>query len=146
MKTNNEMNEKIKDQISKHLSQGNEKLIWLENQIKDEKNHKKLQMKLEDAKKKIAHLKKTYVEFEKKAVHYTEENPKKALAIATVAGILAASLWNSFQRKEASSPQPARKIKKMAVKPALKIKKAVIKPAIKAKKAAVGIKNSIKGV
>ena len=140
------MNEKMKDQIREHLSLGKEKLIWLENQIKDEKNHEKLQMKLEDARKKVTKLKETYDRFEKKAVHYTEKNPKKALAIATVAGILAASLWNAFQRKETSSPpQPTRKPKKTMVKPALKTKKRVVKPAVKAKKAPVVSKNSIKG-
>src|ERR1700678_817818 len=93
----------IQEKIQKHLDQGREKLAWLENQISDKKNHQKLQLKLEEAKEKIAGLKKTYTEFEKKAVDYTEKNPKKALAIATVAGILAASLWNSFQHKKASS-------------------------------------------
>jgi ElaB/YqjD/DUF883 family membrane-anchored ribosome-binding protein len=114
----------IQEKIQEHLNQGREKLAWLENQINDEKNHQKLQFELEEAKKKIAGLKKTYTEFEEKAVNYTEKNPKKALAIATVAGILAASLWNAFQKKKNSPPpKPARKTKKKAVKPASKAKK-----------------------
>lgn len=145
MKNNNQMNEKMKDQIRKHLNQGKEKLIWLENQIKDEKNHEKLQMKLEDARKKISNLKETYDRFEKKAVHYTEKNPKKALAIATVAGILAASLWNAFQHKENSSPKPEGKTKKITAKPALKNKKKAVKPAAKVKKSPITMKNSAKG-
>ncbi len=104
----------IKEKIKKHLIAGKEKLRWLENQIGDEKNHKNLRLKLDEAKEKIAHLKRKYDEFEKKAVHYTEKNPKKALAIATVAGILAASLWSAFQDKKTSSP--AKKAKK---KPAI---------------------------
>jgi ElaB/YqjD/DUF883 family membrane-anchored ribosome-binding protein len=114
----------IQEKIQQHLNQGKEKLAWLENQINDEKNHQKLQFKLAEAKEKIAGLKKTYTEFEEKAVHYTEKNPKKALAIATVAGILAASLWNAFQKKATLPPaKPARKTKKKAVKPAHKAKK-----------------------
>jgi ElaB/YqjD/DUF883 family membrane-anchored ribosome-binding protein len=128
MKMNIGMNQNLKNEIQKHLSQGKEKLDWLENQITDEKNHKHLQMKLEEAQKKIAELKKNYTEFEKKAVHYTEKNPKKALAIATVAGILAASLWNAFQRKEtSSSPQPARKAKSAPVKTKSRNKKTAVK-------------------
>src|ERR1700677_2372515 len=118
------MEKGIQEKIQQHLNQGREKLAWLENQINDEKNHQKLQFKLAEAKEKIAGLKKTYTEFEEKAVHYTEKNPKKALAIATVAGILAASLWNAFQKKKTSSPpNPSRKTKKKAVKPAHKTKK-----------------------
>jgi ElaB/YqjD/DUF883 family membrane-anchored ribosome-binding protein len=124
MKIEKEMKEKLKNQIQKHLSQGKEKLTWLENQISDEKNHKKLKLKLEEAQKKIAHLRETYNDFEKKAVHYTEENPKKALAIASVAGILVASLWNAFHQKKMPSPaKPVRKTKKKSVKTAGKTNK-----------------------
>jgi ElaB/YqjD/DUF883 family membrane-anchored ribosome-binding protein len=128
MKIEKDMKEKLKNQIQKHLSLGKEKLTWLENQISDEKNHKKLQLKLEEAQKKIAHLRETYNRFEKKAVHYTEKNPKKALAIASVAGILAASLWNAFQQKKTASPvKPARKTAKTPVK---KAGKTIKKPAV----------------
>jgi ElaB/YqjD/DUF883 family membrane-anchored ribosome-binding protein len=120
MKDENE----IKEKIQKHLSDGKEKLLWLENQISDEKNHQTLRLKLKEAKTKIAHLRKTYNEFEEKAVHYTEKNPKKALAIASVAGILAASLWNAFQGHPTSpSPKPVKKTKKTAVNPVKKSKK-----------------------
>jgi|GEM_PF-1671767 ElaB/YqjD/DUF883 family membrane-anchored ribosome-binding protein len=131
MKIDKDMKEKLKNQIQKQLSLGKEKLTWLENQISDEKNHKTLQLKLEEARKKVAHLRETYNRFEKKAVDYTEKNPKKALAIASVAGILAASLWNAFQKKKTSSPpEPARKTKKSPVKTAGKTNKktAVSKP------------------
>jgi len=113
----------IKEKIHKHLTQGREKLTWLENQIRDKKNHATLQLKLEEAKEKIAHLKETYDRFEKKAIHYTEKNPKKALVIASVAGILAASLWNAFQKKKTSSSLKTPKTRKISVKPASKIKK-----------------------
>jgi ElaB/YqjD/DUF883 family membrane-anchored ribosome-binding protein len=116
-------NEKeIKEKIKKHLSDGNEKLRWLENQVNDEKNHQYLRLKLEEAKAKIVKLKKTYAGFEKKAVHYTEKNPKKALAIAGAAGLLAASLWNVFQGQKTSTPPAARKTVKTPVKSAPKTK------------------------
>jgi ElaB/YqjD/DUF883 family membrane-anchored ribosome-binding protein len=124
MKIENAIDEKLKEKIRKHLSRGKEKLEWLENQVNDEKNHKKLKVKWEDAKEKIADLKETFDRFEKKAVDYTEKNPKKALAIASVAGILAASLWSSFQQKKTSpSPQSAVKTKKISLKLAPKTRK-----------------------
>ena len=124
MKIENTMDEKLKEKIQKHLSRGKDKLEWLENQVNDEKNHKKLKVKWEDAKEKIADLKETFDRFEKQAVDYTEKNPKKALAIASVAGILAASLWNSFQRKKtSSSSRTAIKTKKTSLKLASKTKK-----------------------
>ena len=60
MKIDKDMKEKLKNQIQKQLSLGKEKLTWLENQISDEKNHKTLQLKLEEARKKVAHLRETY--------------------------------------------------------------------------------------
>jgi len=124
MKIENAINEKLKEKIRKHLSGGKDKLEWLENQVSDEKNRKKLKVKWEDAKEKIADLKETFDRFEKQAVDYIEKNPKKALAIASVAGILAASLWSSFQQKKTSpAPKSAVKTKKMPLKLAPKTRK-----------------------
>jgi ElaB/YqjD/DUF883 family membrane-anchored ribosome-binding protein len=109
----------FKDEIQKHLAQGKAKLNWLETQIADEKNHQKLQAQLENVKEKVTELKETFIRFEKKAVDYTEKNPKKALAMATTAGLLAASLWNSFQKKE-TSPKPKTAVKSKKRAPASK--------------------------
>jgi hypothetical protein len=105
----------LKDEIQRHLAQGKTKLKWLEDQINDEKNHEKLKAQVENVKEKVTELKETFVRFEKKAVDYTEKNPKKALAMATTAGLLAASLWNSFQKKETPT-KPKLAVKKTAVK------------------------------
>ena len=103
----------LRDEIQKHLTQGKTKLDWLENQLNDEKNHQKLQAQVENVKEKVTDLKETFSRFEQKAVQYTEKNPKKALALATTAGLLAASLWNTFQKKKTSSkPKTAVKSKK----------------------------------
>jgi ElaB/YqjD/DUF883 family membrane-anchored ribosome-binding protein len=93
----------LRDETQKHLIQGKTKLTWLENQLKDEKNHKKLQAQVENVKEKVNELKETFSRFEQKAVQYAEKNPKKALALATTAGLLAGSLWNTFQNKKNSS-------------------------------------------
>ena len=91
---------KVKSQIQKHLSQGKSKLIWLERQIMDEKNRQKLKAEFEKTKEKLVKLKKKFDHYEEKAVLYTEKNPKKALAMAIAAGILAGTLWNSFHKKK----------------------------------------------
>jgi ElaB/YqjD/DUF883 family membrane-anchored ribosome-binding protein len=103
----------LKDEIQKHLAQGKAKLHWLEDQINDEKNHEKLKVQVENVKEKVTELKETFTRVEQEVVQFTEKNPKKALAMATAAGLLAASLWNSFQKKEtASKPKPVVKNKK----------------------------------
>lgn len=112
---------KFKNEIQKHLKDGKAKLNWLETQINSDKNRAKIEEKIDNAKEQINHLKETFVEFEKKAVHYTEKNPKKALAIATTAGILAASVWHSFQ---SNGKEPAAKSGK--VKPSAKNKKVLV--------------------
>jgi ElaB/YqjD/DUF883 family membrane-anchored ribosome-binding protein len=112
---------KMKDEIQKHLSAGKVKLNWLETQMNSDKNRAMIEGKVKNAKEQIDHLKETFLHFEEKAVHYTEKNPKKALAIATTAGILAASLWNSFQT---SGKAPAAKTAK--AKAPVKSKKVLV--------------------
>ncbi len=98
---------KLKDQIQKHLTEGKSKLIWLENLFTGEKNQEKIKTGFDQSKEKFITLKKRFVEFEEKAVHYTEKNPKKALAIAGAAGLLVGTLWNSFQKKTVTIPKKA---------------------------------------
>lgn len=98
----------MKNQIQKHLSEGKSKLIWLESQITDEKKRKKLITEFEKTKEKLVKMKKKFDQYEEKAVQYTEKNPKKALAMASAAGLLAGTLWASFhgkkQKKRKSTP------------------------------------------
>ena len=99
-------NKSIKNQIQKHLSRGKSKLMLLERQILGEKNGQKLKDEFAKGKEKLAQFKKTFDRYEQKAVRYTEENPKKALAMAGAAGILAGVIWSSFRKKESPSPKP----------------------------------------
>ena len=89
--------EKIKDQIFKHLKEGKNKLLLLENQIKGGPNYKKLQVGLDRSKKKLQEAKKSFGKFEKRAEEYIEKNPKKAVAMAAAAGVMAGALWSVFK-------------------------------------------------
>ena len=99
--------------IQERLKQGKIKLIRLERQITGKNNRQKLKAKIEGMNVTLARLKKKFAHYEEKAVQYTQKNPKKALAIATAAGILAGSLWGSFRTRSAtSSPGRIRRKKK----------------------------------
>jgi hypothetical protein len=116
------MNEYLKSKIQKHLTEGKEKLVLLEKQIISGKNGQKLKADLEKAKEKLMKFKKAFDHYEEKAVHYTEKNPKKALAMATAAGILAATIFLYFKKKKTTKAKP---------KPSIKAKKIVAKPRAK---------------
>ena len=94
---------RVKSQVQKHLTQGKNKLVWLDRQISDEKNRQKLRAEFEKSKTMIGKLKKRFDHYEEKTVHYTEKNPKKALAIAVTAGILAGTLLRSFSKNKKTS-------------------------------------------
>ncbi len=85
----------MKKQILKHLEAGKAKLAWLEAKVLDEKKIQKLRDEFEKSKQKMADLKDKFNAYEEKAVQYIELNPKKALAMATAAGVLAGALWGS---------------------------------------------------
>ncbi len=91
--------QKLKSRIQKHLSQGKDKLILLERRIVDEKRRPKLKADFEQAKITLAKLKDRFKRYEEKAVQYVETNPKKALALATSAGILAGAFWTASRKK-----------------------------------------------
>lgn len=92
--------QKIKSQIDKHLKQGKSKLMWLEDKIMGEKSRLKIQAQLDKSKQKLNQIKKKFNEYEERAVEYTEKNPKKALAMATAAGILVGTVVSSFREKK----------------------------------------------
>jgi ElaB/YqjD/DUF883 family membrane-anchored ribosome-binding protein len=45
-------------------------------------------------------LKDKFDSYEQKALHYVEENPKKALAMAAAAGIVVGAVLDSFRKKK----------------------------------------------
>jgi ElaB/YqjD/DUF883 family membrane-anchored ribosome-binding protein len=83
--------QKLKNQVQKHLSQGKSKLIWLEKKGADD---------IERSKNSLHKLKEKFDGYEQKALHYVEENPKKALVMATAAGVLAGAFLDSFRKKK----------------------------------------------
>jgi ElaB/YqjD/DUF883 family membrane-anchored ribosome-binding protein len=90
---------RIKAQVEKALKEGKAKIEWLEKQMKDPENHAKVRAEIAKAKAQLNDMKAKYKEKEKKAVEYTKANPKKALAVAAAAGILAGTLMGAFKKR-----------------------------------------------
>jgi ElaB/YqjD/DUF883 family membrane-anchored ribosome-binding protein len=103
-------NGQFKNQILKYLKDGKNKLLLLENQIEDGKNYKKLLEEVDLSRKKLQEAKRNFDKYEKKAEHYIAKNPKKAIAMAAAAGVLAVGLWSAFKGKK-----PVHKKRKPAV-------------------------------
>ncbi len=82
--SNGKVSKKVHSEIHKHLNQGKTKLVWLEKQLEEKKDQ-------------VASLKKKFDEYEGKVSDYTAKNPKKALAIASAAGVLVTAVWSSFR-------------------------------------------------
>jgi ElaB/YqjD/DUF883 family membrane-anchored ribosome-binding protein len=91
---------KIKNQVSKYLKETKGRLLMLENQITSRKDFKKLQDKVIRAKKNLKEARQTFDKYEKKASEYIEKNPKKAIAMAVAAGVLAGTIWSTFNGKK----------------------------------------------
>ena len=89
----------LKNQIIKHLKMGKSNLAWLETQVKKAPSREELQAQWEKSKKKYSEAKTKYNDYEKKVREYIDENPKKALAMATTAVILVGSVVNAFRKK-----------------------------------------------
>jgi ElaB/YqjD/DUF883 family membrane-anchored ribosome-binding protein len=89
----------LKNQIVKHLKMGKSKLAWLETQVKKAPSREELQAQWEKSKEKYTEAKKKYNDYEKKVREYVDENPKKALAMATAAVILVGSVVTAFRKK-----------------------------------------------
>jgi hypothetical protein len=90
---------KTKTQIQRHLKQGKTKLVWLENHVSGLKAGAKISATIEKSVRKVDQTKKKFNEYKDKAIHYTDENPKKALAMAVAGGALVGSIWNAFRKK-----------------------------------------------
>ena len=97
---------KLKEQTLQYLKEGKDKLALLEKKVMASKIGKKLQSGLNLSKKKLSSAKQAFDKFEKGAERYIEKNPKKAVALAAAAGVLAGSLWLALK------PRPLAKKKK----------------------------------
>jgi hypothetical protein len=60
------------------------------------------------SKKKLQEAKQNFEKYEKMAEQYIEKNPKKAVAIAATAGMLAGSLWSLFKGKKTAPKKEKR--------------------------------------
>jgi|SRR6185295_1579397 len=93
-------NGKLKDQTLKYLKEGKDKLLLLENKLMGGKNYQNIRDGVARSKIKLLKAKQTFDKYEKKAEEYIEKNPKKAVAIAAAAGVLAGSLWSAMKSKK----------------------------------------------
>ncbi len=90
----------LKSQTLKYLKEGKNKIMLLEKQILSGKKAAKILKEAEKAKLRLEKAKITFDEYEKKAEAYIEKNPKKAVAIAAAAGVLAGSIWMALGKKK----------------------------------------------
>ena len=96
----NKIEEKIKSQVDKHLKIGKNKLMQFEEDVLNGKHKKELEAQWEKSKKKLGDLKKKYSQYEKKTASYVKKNPRKALAVATAAGLLVGAVISSMNKKK----------------------------------------------
>lgn len=93
-------NGRMKNQILKYLKAGKNKLLLLEHQITGGKSTQKFAEQVGRSKEKLRTAKRDFDKYEKIAEQYVEKNPKKAVAMAVAAGMLAGSLWATFNKKK----------------------------------------------
>ena len=92
--------EKLKAQMLGHLKEGKSKILLFERKILGGKNRQKVMEGVESSKKKFQEAKLNFENYEKMAERYIEKNPKKAVAMAAAAGVLAGSLWSALKGKK----------------------------------------------
>ncbi len=102
----NDNNAGLKTKVGRYLVDGKNKLMSLERLIRGDKKVQRLLGGANGMGKKIHNAKRHLEDYGKKTERYIEENPKKAMAIAAAAGVLAGSLWAAFRGKK---PSPRRK-------------------------------------
>jgi len=72
----------------------------LEKKLKDPKTRAQVRAEIARLKTRYRHLKLEYQKADRKAVRYTQKNPRKALAIAAAVGVLAGTLFSAFKKKK----------------------------------------------
>ncbi len=109
VKTADEKNNgNLKNQIFKYLRAGKNKILLLEHQIAGGKNAQKFAEQVGRSKEKLRIAKQNFDKYEKRAEHFVEINPKKAVAMAVAAGMLAGTLWATFNKKKPAPPKKRR--------------------------------------
>jgi ElaB/YqjD/DUF883 family membrane-anchored ribosome-binding protein len=109
---------KLKAQMLQHLKEGKNKILMFERKMTGKKNIQKLMDGMGRSKKKLLEAKRHFEKYEKMAEQYIEKNPKKAVAMAAAAGMLAGSLWSVFKenkpapKKEKPRSNPRRAVPK----------------------------------
>ena len=91
---------RIKAEVERLLKEGRKQIDWLETQMRDPKNHERVRAEIEKARAQFDELKTKYKAKEKQAVEFTKANPKKALAVAAAAGVLAGTLMGAFKKRK----------------------------------------------
>ena len=96
----NGKNKGLKIQVLDRLKNGERKLLHLGQKIAKGNHGKELQAKMHRLKKKLDRTNQNFDGYVKELNNYIEKNPKKSVAIAAAAGILAGALWNSFRNRK----------------------------------------------
>jgi ElaB/YqjD/DUF883 family membrane-anchored ribosome-binding protein len=91
---------KVKAAVKEKLKAAMAKIRQVEKKLKDPRTRERARAELAKLKAKVRQLKAKYRQAERKAVRYTQENPKKALAIAAGIGLLAGALLAVASRKK----------------------------------------------
>jgi hypothetical protein len=94
------MQDKIKKQVTEKLAMGRKKILELEKKIRSGEAGEEITAELKRAKVQLEKLKKNYKQYEKKAMEYIHQNPKKALLAAAVAGVVAGTIMASMGKKK----------------------------------------------
>jgi len=94
--------QKAKTAVKESLKKAMAKIKQVEKKLKDPRTRERARAELIKLKARVRKLKADYRRAEKKAVHYTQENPKKALAIAAAVGVLAGTLLAALTSRKKS--------------------------------------------
>jgi ElaB/YqjD/DUF883 family membrane-anchored ribosome-binding protein len=89
--------EKVKKAVKASLKKAMIKIRQVERKLKDPRTRERAKTEMARLKAKVCILKTDYKKAERKAVRYTQENPKRALAIAAAVGVLAGTLLSAFR-------------------------------------------------
>ena len=109
-----ENNGKNKNRILDLLREGKFKLLSLEQKITGGKNFNILLDEANRSKEKLRNASHRIGSYGSKVGRYIEKNPKKSVAFAAAAGIMAGTFWAALTRKKAETPK-----KKLLLKPKL---------------------------
>ncbi len=99
---NNRDVQKAKVAVKKSLEKAMAKIKEVEKKLKDPRTRERARAELVKLKAQVRQLKLKYRQAEKKALRYTQENPKKALAIAAGIGVLAGALLAALASRKKS--------------------------------------------